>query len=180
MKHVLFSVHFSFTQATATWGAELVLERDDDIITELDWEEVELRDEELAEELVPDELEELTEEELREEELPEHVGLVMVLLSMVTAPTRASALPFRVMPVASEMDWSAMMVPANSEVVPKVADVPTCQKILQACAPPTRMTLRPEVVVSVEAIWKMNTAFASPPASNVRSPEVTESDDVDL
>jgi len=36
------------------------------------------------------------------------------------------------------------------------------------------------VVVSVDAIWKMKTALASPSASSVRSPEEMASDDVDL
>ena len=41
------------------------------------------------------------------------------------------------------------------------------------------MTWRSTVVVRVDAIWKMNTAFASPWASRVRSPEEISSDDVD-
>ena len=64
--------------------------------------------------------------------------------------------------------------------VPSVADVPTCQKILQAWAPPARSTLRPDVVVRVVAIWKTNTALASPPASSMRSPDEISSEDVDL
>src|SRR3569623_217221 len=48
-----------------------------------------------------------------------------------------------------------------------------------AFAPPARLTWRPDVGVSVEAIWKLNTASESPCASSVRSPEVTPSDDVD-
>jgi hypothetical protein len=47
-------------------------------------------------------------------------------------------------------------------------------------APPLSTTARPDVVVSVDAIWKMNTAFASPLASSVRSPEEIESEEVDL
>ena len=78
--------------------------------------------------------------------------MVMVLESMVTAAIRANARPSKVAPVVSVMDWSAMMVPENTEVVPIVAEVPTCQKMLKAWAPPARMTWRPEVVVSVEAI----------------------------
>jgi len=37
--------------------------------------------------------------------------IVMVLASKVTAPIRVSALPSSVAPVASEIDWSARMVP---------------------------------------------------------------------
>ena len=66
----------------------------------------------------------------------------------------------------------------NTDVVPSVAELPTCQKMLAALAPPLRMTWRPVVVVRVEAIWKMNTAFASPWASSVRSPDEISSDEV--
>jgi hypothetical protein len=50
------------------------------------------------------------------------------------------------------MDCIAITVPLNTEVVPKVAELPTCQKILDADAPPLRITLRPGEVVSVDAI----------------------------
>jgi hypothetical protein len=72
------------------------------------------------------------------------------------------------------------MVPLKIVVVPRVAELPTCQKIFLACAPPLRITWRPDVVVSVDAIWKMNTAFALPRASSVRSPDDIASEDVDL
>src|SRR4051812_92869 len=42
------------------------------------------------------------------------------------------------------------------------------------------MTWRPEVVVRVEAIWKMKMAFESPWASRVRSPDEISSEEVDL
>ena len=71
---------------------------------------------------------------------------------MVTAPFLASALPSSVAPVLKEIDCIAMMVPLKTEVVPKVAELPTCQKMLDANAPPLRITFRPDVVVRVEAI----------------------------
>jgi len=43
-------------------------------------------------------------------------------------------------------------VPLNTDVVPSVAELPTCQKTLVDLAPPLRITFRPEVVVSVDAI----------------------------
>ena len=46
----------------------------------------------------------------------------------------------------------AKIVPLNADVVPKVAELPTCQKILEAEAFPFRKTLRPEVAVKEEAI----------------------------
>jgi len=44
-------------------------------------------------------------------------GTTTVLVSNVTAPLRASALPFNVAPVVMVMDDSAMMVPLNFVVV---------------------------------------------------------------
>src|SRR5438309_11880165 len=52
--------------------------------------------------------------------------------------------------------------------------------MLAALAPPLRITWRPDVVVSVDAIWKMKTALASPWASRVRSPDEISSEEVDL
>jgi hypothetical protein len=52
--------------------------------------------------------------------------------------------------------------------------------MLAALAPPLRITLRPDVVVSVDAIWKIQTAFALPWASRVRFPDDIASEDVDL
>ncbi len=58
-----------------------------------------------------------------------------VLPSIVTAPFKANALPSTVAPVFNVMEVSAMMVPAKSVPVPNVAELPTCQKMLQASAP---------------------------------------------
>jgi hypothetical protein len=52
--------------------------------------------------------------------------------------------------------------------------------MLAALAPPASITWRPDVVVSVEAIWKIQTAFAFPPASRVRLPDDIASDEVVL
>jgi hypothetical protein len=65
-------------------------------------------------------------------------------------------------PVFNVMDWSAMMVPSNTEVVPSTADVPTCQKMFRDLAPPIRMTCRPADVSKVEAIWKIQTELLLP------------------
>jgi hypothetical protein len=67
-------------------------------------------------------------------------GLTPVLESNVTAPVRAKARPFNAAPVAIETDAWAMMVPAKIEYVPRVAELPTCQKTLAAWAPPMRTT----------------------------------------
>src|SRR6187549_888225 len=73
-----------------------------------------------------------------------------------------------------------MTVPTKTDVEPKVADVPTCQKTLAALAPFVRKTWRPDVVVNVDAIWKMKTASGSPCPSSVRLPDEIASDEVDL
>src|ERR1051325_5511268 len=90
------------------------------------------------------------------------LGIVMVLESSVTAPVRANSRPSTAAPVVTVMEAKARMFPLKTEVVPSVAELPTCQKMLAALAPPLRITWRPEVVVSVDAIWKMKTAFGSP------------------
>jgi hypothetical protein len=86
-------------------------------------------------------------------------GALKVFVSNVTAPVRAKALPFRVAPVVSVMDDWASMLPANTVVVPKVAELPSCQKTLPACALLISTMDEPLAVVSVLPIWKMNSAF---------------------
>lgn len=63
---------------------------------------------------------------------PRTYGAVIVLLSNVTAPLLASALPSRFTPEVIVMDVSAMMFPLNTEFVPRVAELPTCQKMFLA------------------------------------------------
>jgi len=60
------------------------------------------------------------------------VGTVIVLVSIVTAPFLAKAAPVMVAPVSSVMLVNARIVPLNEVVVPRVAELPTCQKTLQA------------------------------------------------
>ena len=86
----------------------------------------------------------------------------MTSVSNVTAPFRASALPSRFTPVVIVMEVSARIFPLNTEFVPRVAELPTCQKTLQALAPLARIILLPLPVVSVDAIWKMKTASGLP------------------
>src|SRR5438270_13414043 len=92
-----------------------------------------------------------------------------MLLSNVTAPFRASALPFNVAPVLTVIDARAIMFPANVVLVPRVAELPTCQKTFFDWAPPLRITwLLPEAVVSVATIWKIQTPSALPPSARFR------------
>jgi hypothetical protein len=105
------------------------------------------------------------------------VGAVIVSVSRVTAPLRASARPSMVSLVSTEIDVRARMVPVKAEFVPRVAELPTCQNTLQAWAPLVRMTLLAESVMSVEGDWKMKTAFGSPPASRVSDPPTSSEED---
>ena len=54
-------------------------------------------------------------------------GLVIVLVSRVTAPLRASARPCSVAPVVIVIDVRARMLPTKAAPVPIVAELPTCQ-----------------------------------------------------
>jgi hypothetical protein len=70
-------------------------------------------------------------------------------------------------------------LPAKVECVPSVAELPTCQKMLHAWAPPVRSTWLADPVMSVDATWKMNTAPGSPSPLRVTVP-VSPREDVDL
>lgn len=50
------------------------------------------------------------------------------IASHSTPPVLASARPVSDAPVLKVMDCIAITVPLNTEVVPKVAELPTCQK----------------------------------------------------
>jgi hypothetical protein len=80
-----------------------------------------------------------------------HAGTTTVLVSRVTAPVEASALPFSVAPVVRVTEVSATMVPFKVEVVPRVAELPTCQTMLWAWAPPANNNVA-IAVMRVEAI----------------------------
>src|SRR5213075_858468 len=54
-------------------------------------------------------------------------GTVIVLASRVTAPVRANSRPSTAAPVVTVIEANARMFPLNTEVVPKVAELPTCQ-----------------------------------------------------
>jgi hypothetical protein len=70
----------------------------------------------------------------------------------------------------------AITVPTKRVPVPSVAEEPTCQKTLHACAPLISWTAVFEPVNSVEPTWKMNTAFGSPSALSVTLPEDSSSE----
>ena len=59
----------------------------------------------------------------------------------MTAPFCARALPSKVEPAFIVMEAYAMIVPLKTEEVPSVAELPTCQKMFLAWAPPVKITL---------------------------------------
>jgi hypothetical protein len=97
-------------------------------------------------------------------------GEVKVSSSRVTEPFLASARPATVVSVVTVIDVNAMIVPVKVEAVPNTAELPTCQKTLQACASLITLTLLAVAVISVEATWKMNTALGFPWPFNVKVP----------
>ena len=70
----------------------------------------------------------------------------------------------------------AMTVPTKRVPVPSVAEEPTCQKTLHACAPLTSDTEVFDPVISVEPTWNMNTASGLPCASSVTLPDESRSE----
>ena len=85
-------------------------------------------------------------------------GAVNVSLSRVTWPVWASALPRTVTLSATSMSVSAKMVPTNVELVPSVAELPTCQNTLHSLTPLISETLLAAAVINVEVLLKMKTA----------------------
>src|ERR1019366_9974022 len=98
--------------------------------------------------------------------------VLTLLVSRVTAPLRASALPLVFDPVVSVMPVRARMSPTNEVPDPMVATEPTCQNALLQLLPPLLMieTDEPAVVESVLPILNRNSAFALPRASRVSAP----------
>ena len=95
---------------------------------------------------------------------------VIVFACIVTAPFRARARPMMVAPVLRVISVRARIVPWKLVEVPSVAELPICQKTLQARAPLMRFTELLDAVVRVEPAWKMNTASWLPPPSRVSAP----------
>lgn len=106
-------------------------------------------------------------------------GAVTVLVSNVTAPLRASSRPSTVAVVFAVIEVKARIVPTKVDPTPSVADVPTCQKTLQAWAPLMSSTTLLVAVTRVDPVWKMKTAAGSCWASSVSVP-VTANDTGDL
>jgi hypothetical protein len=85
-----------------------------------------------------------------------------LLVSIVTAPFRARALPGMLALVFSVMLVRARMFPANAVSVPSVAELPTCQNTLQLDPALLMRTLEWLAVVSVLPILKTKIAEGLP------------------
>ena len=67
-------------------------------------------------------------------------------------------------------DAEAITCPTIVELVPSVAELPICQKTLQACAPFVSKTVLDAPVINVDAERNINTAVESPSPSSVNTP----------
>src|SRR4051812_30277577 len=67
--------------------------------------------------------------------LAAEVSVVTLLEPKVTEPLRANSLPSTPAPVVTVIEVDARMFPLKLEVVPRVAELPTCQRMLAAFAP---------------------------------------------
>jgi len=99
-----------------------------------------------------------------------HVGAMNVSLIKVTAPLRARARPRTVTLSFRLIEVRAMTLPTIVELVPSVAELPTCQKTLHSWAPLISDTVLPVAVMSDESVWKMKTVVGSPAPSRTRGP----------
>lgn len=87
---------------------------------------------------------------------------VTALVSRVTAAPRAYSPPLTETPVVTLIAVVASMLPLKIVLVPRVAELPTCQKTLQALAPLMSMTEEADAVVMVLPIWNTHCALGSP------------------
>ena len=94
----------------------------------------------------------------------------MLLVSSVTAPFLASALPMMPAPVFKVMLVRAIRLPMNDVVVPSVAELPICQATPHGFPPLISRTDDPLAVVKVLPILNMKTALAFPWALSVSVP----------
>jgi hypothetical protein len=82
---------------------------------------------------------------------------------MVTAPFLAKALPHPISaPVSKVMLVSARIFPANAVVVPRTAELPTCQYTLSPSPPLATTTDEALAVVNVLPILKTKTELGLP------------------
>jgi len=93
-----------------------------------------------------------------------------VFVSNVTAPVNAMRDPSTLAEVVPVIEVCAMMCPTNEDEVPRVAEEPTSQKTLHACAPPVSVMTLELAVVRLDAVSKIKTELGSPAPLRVRVP----------
>ena len=97
-------------------------------------------------------------------------GAVIASSIIVTAAVRAKRPPWQETPEFAVMDASAITVPTNLVLVPRVAELPTCQNTLQAWAPLIKTTEAAVAVVIVDPNWKTKKLPELPLPSRIRLP----------
>jgi hypothetical protein len=104
--------------------------------------------------------------------MPHGFNKPTVFVSRITCPFIASSLPETEAPVTSVIVSTAIMVPSKTDDFPRLAELPTIQKTLPACAPLIRFTALKSAVVIVLPAINMNTEPPSPPPSRVSVPVI--------
>jgi hypothetical protein len=95
----------------------------------------------------------------------------MTLVSMVTAAFSARARPHgMIAPVSRVMLWAARMLPSNDVLVPRVAELPTCQNKPSSGPPLITWTTELLAVVKLFPISKTHNALSLPCALSVSVP----------
>jgi hypothetical protein len=98
------------------------------------------------------------------------------MAAKVTAPVNAYSPPLTdaLVPPSTVIELRAIIVPANVQLVPNVAEEPTCQYTFDGKTPPERTTCELVAVVNVVGIWKTNTSVAEPLSVSVPVKEAEE------
>lgn len=81
------------------------------------------------------------------------------------------ARPWTTVLLSTVIEVSAKIVPTKNEPLPRVAELPICQNTLHSEAPLVREIVLPVLVISVESVWKMNTASELPCPSRTSWPD---------
>jgi hypothetical protein len=97
-----------------------------------------------------------------------HSDFLIILASRVIAALAAKTFPILIAPVVKVTLVEAKIFPKNSVFVPRVAELPTCQKTLHA--EPRETTIELLAVVRVLDILKTNNGFDSPKLFNTKVP----------
>ena len=91
---------------------------------------------------------------------------------MVTVAPSANNPPFDTAAVSSVTEAAASMFPSKSLPAPRAAEVPTCQKTLQASPPPVITILEPAAVTRDVPIWKYQASVEDPVPAKVKIPVI--------